>query len=280
MLVKLSLGPRCVRSLVDLLTQHKGLKQLRMADCRFVGSSNLADDSDGGMRSAEDWQPRKHGQNPADFLDSMSELPVHLEQLALISMQLTDEHLGALAELLATNPKLVDLDISWNRFTASGLLNFLPALEEENRLKSVNLSWNSLAAPKEGADLQPSEPARSPGAKKGKKAAPKVTDLADPTRILDSYLKRSNRLQHIDLSNTSLAERAVHYVIKRLAKSLTIQSVHFSGVHDAISSRTRAFIQETLDPIDLRGRSGNVPHARESRYATSAPYPKYTVKSE
>ena len=48
-----------------------------------------------------------------------------------------------------------------------------------------------------------------------------VVDL-QTTEVLGSYLKRSNKLQHLDLSYTLLAERAVHYVVKRLAKSLTI----------------------------------------------------------
>ena len=35
-LVKLSLGPGCLLSLVSFVKQHKSLKQLQMADCQFV----------------------------------------------------------------------------------------------------------------------------------------------------------------------------------------------------------------------------------------------------
>ena len=87
-----------------------------------------------------------------------------------------------------------------------------------------------------------------------KKQGKSTVDLA-VTQVLYSYIKHSNKLQHMDLSNTLLAERAVHYVIKRLAKSLTIQSVHFSGVLDVLSDNTKDYIQTMLSPTDLRGHS-------------------------
>ena len=62
-------------------------------------------------------------------------------------MQLSDRHLRCLVEVMARNPKIVDLDISWNRFTTVGLLKFMGELEEANRLKSLNVSWNSLKSP-------------------------------------------------------------------------------------------------------------------------------------
>jgi len=68
-------------------------------------------------------------------------------------MQLSDRHLRCLAEVMARNPKIVDLDISWNRFTTVGLLKFIGELEEANRLKSLNVSWNSLKSPIEPGDL-------------------------------------------------------------------------------------------------------------------------------
>lgn len=71
------------------------------------------------------------------------------------------------------------------------------------------------------------------------------------TIALDSYLKRSGRLTHVDLSNTFLGERAVHYLVKRLEKSTTIQSVHFSGMREQIRDSTKEFIRETLNPICL-----------------------------
>ena len=91
-----------------------------------------------------------------------------------------------------------------------------------------------------------------------KKLAKSTVDLA-VTQVLYSYIKHSNKLLHMDLSNTLLAERAVYYIIKRLAKSLTIQSVHFSGVLDQLSGNTKAYIQTMLSPSDLRGHS----HAKD-----------------
>ena len=67
-------------------------------------------------------------------------------------------------------------------------------------------------------------------------------------------MKSSNLLQHLDLSSTLLAERAVHYIVKRLAKSLIIQAVHFSGVYEQITKKTKQFILEILDPINLRNK--------------------------
>ena len=52
------------------------------------------------------------------------------------------------------------------------------------------------------------------------------------TISLNQYMKKNNKLLHIDLSNTFLAEKAVHYIVKRLAKSVNIQSVHLSGVRE------------------------------------------------
>ena len=68
-------------------------------------------------------------------------------------MQLGDRHLRCLTEVMARNPKIVDLDISWNRFTPDELLKFIGEMEEANRLKSLNVSWNSLKAPIARGDL-------------------------------------------------------------------------------------------------------------------------------
>ena len=69
---------------------------------------------------------------------------------------------------------------------------------------------------------------------------------------LNEYMKRTSKLQHIDLSNTYLSEKAMYYVIKRLAKSTCIQSVHFSGQREQISEKTAQFIRRILNPMDLR----------------------------
>ena len=41
-----------------------------------------------------------------------------------------------------------------------------------------------------------------------------------------------------------------------MAKSLIIQSVHFSGIHDQISKKTQNLIQELLNPIDYTEGDG------------------------
>ena len=41
---------------------------------------------------------------------------------------------------------LVDLDISWNKFTPQGMLLLAEALADNRQLKSVNLSWNLLTS--------------------------------------------------------------------------------------------------------------------------------------
>ena len=99
-----------------------------MADCQFIGKST------------------------EEFLEELSQEPVRLEKLALISLGLSDKHLPALEEFMVINAKIVDLDIAWNRFTAAGLLELIKKLEVENKLKSLNLSWNSLRPPKDPAD--------------------------------------------------------------------------------------------------------------------------------
>ena len=56
----------------------------------------------------------------------------------------------------------------------------------------------------------------------------------------------------MDLSNTYLSERAMYYVVKRLAKSTCIQAVHFSGIREQISEATAKFIKRILNPMDFR----------------------------
>ena len=68
-------------------------------------------------------------------------------------MQLSDRHLRCLSEVMARNPKIVDLDISWNRFQTNELLKFIGEMEEANKLKSLNVSWNSLRSPIPPGDL-------------------------------------------------------------------------------------------------------------------------------
>lgn len=123
--------------------------------------------------------------------------------------------------------RLKELDLSWNKFTTQHLSKLFNFLQTENKLVSLNVSWNSLLA---------------------------KTDI-EGSLIIDSlneFLKRTSKLQHIDLSNTFLSEKAMYYVIKRLAKSTTIQSIHFSGIRDQISEKTAAFIRRILNPMDLR----------------------------
>ena len=103
--------------------------------------------------------------------------------------------------------KMKELDLAWNHFTTTKISKLFNFLQVENKLVSLNVSWNSLMAKTEIEG-----------------------DLI--MHSLNEYMKRTSKLQHIDLSNTLLSEKAMYYVIKRLGKSTCIQSVHFSGQRD------------------------------------------------
>ena len=101
---------------------------------------------------------------------------------------------------MANHPKIVDLDISWNKFTTGNLLKFVEELEEDNRLKSLNISWNSLKSPIEPGDLQAhclqSHKRGSVVIKhnpKSKKPQISTADLV-VTQTLYSYIKHSTKL--------------------------------------------------------------------------------------
>ena len=117
------------------------------------------------------------------------------------------------------------------------LLSFLTYLEEANKLTHFNVSWNSLDVVLRRI---------------GEKRRIKSMDGKQATRLLCSFVKRQTRLQHLDLSNTHLSERSVHYLIKRIAKSTSLNSVHLSGVVAKMSEKTMAFLMEKLDPVDRR----------------------------
>lgn len=132
-----------------------------------------------------------------------------------------------------------ELDVSYNLVSAQRMLRFLEYLESCGRLTQLNLSWNSLTVDaKRGAEED------------GGCGVP--LNALDSTRMLCAFVKRQTKLQHLDLSNTHLSERSVHYLIKRLAKHVSLNSVHLSGTLNTLSEKTLEFLYEKLDPIDLR----------------------------
>lgn len=50
----------------------------------------------------------------------------------------------------------------------------------------------------------------------------------------------------------------MHYIVKRMSKSLIIQSVHFSGLREQLDDSMLAFIKEQLNPMDLLNLKGNM----------------------
>jgi len=112
----------------------------------------------------------------------------------------------------------------------------IEVLESQNKIRSINFEGNSMA----GAKERP--PRGKPKEAKSSKVDKKAVVLTSDWKVVCSYMKKSNLLQHIDLSNTFLCQSAVYYIVKRLAKSMILQSVHFSGISEQITQKTENFI--------------------------------------
>lgn len=62
--------------------------------------------------------------------------------------------------------------------------------------------------------------------------------LIDPLPQLCEYIELSSSIQHLDLSNTQLSNEAVVQVAQALSLSVSINSVHLSGVADFLNLQT------------------------------------------
>ena len=93
------------------------------------------------------------------------------------------------------------------------MLTFLSFLETKNKLTHLNVSWNSLKVVKK---------------RQNENGEVVSMNAQESTRFMCSFVKRQTRLQHLDLSNTHLSERSMHYLIKRLAKNTSLNSIHLS----------------------------------------------------
>ena len=138
----------------------------------------------------------------ADFLLDFGENPTSLQRLALVEMNLSGRYIKELKKIIDINPKLDDLNLARNAFTKASLFALIEILEKANKIRSINFEGNTMAEYIRGAKEQP--PRGKPKEVKGTKADKKAAAPAGDWRMVCSYMKKSNLLQHIDLSNTFL----------------------------------------------------------------------------
>lgn len=63
-------------------------------------------------------------------------------------MQVTDLNFPLLQSMLEKSNFLIELDLSWNDFKPSFLLEFTRFLKDNRTLRVLNLSWNSFSSQK------------------------------------------------------------------------------------------------------------------------------------
>lgn len=81
----------------------------------------------------------------------------------------------------------MDIDISWNHFSISGMIKFLDFMAVQSKIKLINLSWNHLNQTKLMTKIRNDI----------------YEDVVfDAIPSLCSLLETSTYLQHIDISNT------------------------------------------------------------------------------
>jgi hypothetical protein len=134
----------------------------------------------------------------ADFLLDFGEHPTSLQRLALVEMNLNGRYIKELKKIIEINPKLDDLNLARNAFTKASLFSLIEILEKANKIRSINFEGNTMA----GAKEQP--PRGKPKEQKSSKADKKAAAPPGDWRYVCAYMKKSNLLQHIDLSNTFL----------------------------------------------------------------------------
>jgi Ran GTPase-activating protein (RanGAP) involved in mRNA processing and transport len=139
-----------------------------------------------------------------------------------------------MCHIVQTARRLTKLDLSWCRMLSrnSQYLILLEALASNMRLVDLNLSWNTLAgeAPKpitsrtnKGSPraLAQSETERPADAEPGHQ------ELA--ATFLASIIKRNRRLQHLNLENTGITDTMMKILSSALRRAPSLLSIHLSN---------------------------------------------------
>ena len=126
-----------------------------------------------------------------------------LTELGLVRANMSEATLNLLGGQVATMPRLLSLDISWNHLVPKQLNHFLADICQNRRLQFLNLSWNSLCA----HDASEKEQTRV-------------------ANHLSRLVKYNRNLLHLDLTATGLTELMVQILVNSIRKAPTILSVH------------------------------------------------------
>lgn len=147
-----------------------------------------------------------------------------LKKLSIPKTKLNEYSVDAIETLISAEHTyhLIDLDISWNQLSSHSMGRIIKSLDNNERLRFLNLSWNEI---REDTNLKP----------------------------LGKFLRNNQALVHLDISKMFSTAKQIKYIIKCIKKSRSLQSVHLNNT--AIIRKRKAvykYIVKKLDALEKR----------------------------
>lgn len=141
-----------------------------------------------------------------------------------------DEGCKILGDFLAINPEISHLELKGNNITSKGLVFILEGLQQNFKIKSMNLEWNYLGMEPSGLEL------------------------------LVNFLKKNQSLQHLDLKNNKISGNDAGRVLGELltsSKSLLVLDLRWNEIGTLGAKSILAGLKEnsSLKVLELAGNN-------------------------
>ena len=130
---------------------------------------------------------------------------------------LDQESLRYLSSAVKFMQNLNHLDISANSINAFNLANFVEQINGKNKLKSLNLAFNS------GINIKKTH---------FKKVLDSDEDIGKFEFAISNLIHKSQYLLHLDLSGLGMKFKSYKYIAEKgIRKSRTLLAIHLSGMY-------------------------------------------------
>lgn len=145
----------------------------------------------------------------------------HLTDLKLNNFKINEEAAKSLAKALQSNFSLKSLDLSWNEIAAKEYEELMNGLKQSKTVSYVTLANSPLLQRQQATSITLQGTEGLGGAE--------PLDVSGIVNALHEFIRRNRSLLHLDLSFMSLKKDEVLWIGQACSKSRTLLSIHLTG---------------------------------------------------
>ena len=187
-----------------------------------------------------------------------------LQELSLAQNEISDSGAQKISQFLdASGNSLSVLNLHWNKIKFKGGLRLAEVIENNNKLKILDLSWNLMGqwSPQHYGRMSvanilktlKNQPQQSAGEAYQKLNEQETIQMEESIgKTWGRALKNNKALVHLDLSNNMFSEQACKLIGKRIVKNHTLFGLHMVGNCCSVDSLGFIVIDEAITAAFLQ----------------------------